>query len=108
MTSTRFFCDRCGVELKRESELGNLRIPLFNLVYRYRIISVCRRCAKQIADFSVKKPPLGLVPRYIRDEQRAREIIDAILRYIDNDRPVPHEWIDELVERTTVKEGEAK
>lgn len=64
--------------------------------------------AKQIDDFSVKKPPLGLVPRYIRDEQRAREIIDAILRYIDNGRPVPHEWIDELAERTTVKEGEAK
>ena len=64
--------------------------------------------AKQIDDSSVKKPPLGLVPRFIRDEQRAREIIDAILRYIDNGRPVPHEWIDELVERTTVKEGEAK
>ncbi len=108
MTSTKFFCDRCGVELKRESELGKLSIPLFNMVYRYRIISVCRRCAKQIEDFSVKKPPLGLVPRFIRDEQRAREIIDAILRYIDNGRPGPHEWIDELVERTTVKEGEAK
>ena len=64
--------------------------------------------AKQIDDSSVKKPPLGLVPRFIRDEQRAREIIDAILRYIDNGRPVPHEWIDELVERTTVKKGDAK
>ena len=63
--------------------------------------------AKQIDVSSVKKPPLGLVPRYIRDEQRAREIIDAILRYIDNGRPVPHEWIDEL-ERKTAKESEAK
>lgn len=108
MTSTKFFCDRCGVELKRESDLGTVSIPLFGLVYRYRTIRVCRRCAKQVEDFTVKKPPLGLVPRFIRDEQRAREIIEAILRYIDNGRPVPHEWIDELVERTTVKEGEAK
>ena len=108
MVSTKFFCDRCGVELKRESDLGKLTIPLFNLVYRYRTFCVCRRCAKQIEDFSVNKPPLGLVPRYIRDEQRAREIIDAMLRFIDNGKPVPREWIDELAERTTTKEDKGK
>lgn len=108
MTSTKFFCDRCGVEVKSESDLGKLSIPNFNLVYRYYTRNVCRRCAKQVENFAYKKPPLGLVPRYVRDEQRAREIIDAVLRYIDNGKPVPHEWIAELAERTTAKESEAK
>lgn len=53
------------------------------------------------------KPPLGLVPRFIRDEERVREIIEALGRYNDVGKPVPQEWLNELCERIR-KEGETK
>lgn len=46
----------------------------------------------------VKKPILGLVPRFIRVEQRIREINDAIDRHTRNAEPIPQEWIDEYNE----------
>ena len=55
------------------------------------------------------KPPLGIVPRCIVDEQRAREIIAAVLRYLDAVKPVPREWLEELFDRVNIKEeGGAK
>ena len=56
-----------------------------------------------------EKPPLGIAPRYIIYEQRAREIIFGILRFIDAGRPVPREWLEELFDRVNIKEeGGAK
>ena len=43
-----------------------------------------------------KKPPLGLVPRLIRDSERQTEIVDAMNRYIDGKMRIPDEWFDEL------------
>lgn len=45
---------------------------------------------------ALEKPPLGLRPKYIADAMRAREILEAIDRYISAHKPVPAEWIDEL------------
>ncbi|WP_156438063.1 hypothetical protein [Burkholderia sp. BDU5] len=42
------------------------------------------------------KPPLGLVPKYIHDERRMKEILGAIERYSDASLPVPAEWVQEL------------
>lgn len=39
--------------------------------------------------FSAKKPPLGLTPRFILDEERRNEIIDAINRYVDRNKRIP-------------------
>ena len=52
----------------------------------------------------IKKPPLGLVPRFIRDEERAREILEAIGRYNDAGEPVPVNWIWELEQKLRTKE----
>jgi hypothetical protein len=38
-------------------------------------------------------PPLGLSPKYIRDEQRLDEINQAIGRYMDAGYPLPVEWV---------------
>ena len=55
------------------------------------------------------KPPLGITPRYIIDEQRAREIICGVLRFIDAGRPVPRKWLEELFDRVNIQEeGVAK
>ena len=43
----------------------------------------------------VIKPPLGLTPKYIRNEQRMKEIRDAVVRYEEADKKIPIEWIEE-------------
>jgi len=45
-----------------------------------------------------KKPPLGLTPRFIRDEQRLNEILAAIERYAAEKTPIPLEWVEEYNE----------
>lgn len=44
---------------------------------------------------AIEKPPIGLRPKYIADEQRHNEVKEAIHRYINNNRPIPAEWIEE-------------
>ena len=41
------------------------------------------------------KPPIGLTPRYIFEERRMQEIIDAIERYRKAKKPIPSKWIYE-------------
>lgn len=42
--------------------------------------------------------PIGLVPRFVRDDERRDEIKSAIIRYLDADVRVPAEWIAEYNE----------
>jgi len=50
-----------------------------------------------------KKPPIGIKPRYIHNEERRIEIESAIQRYYNADLLVPKEWYEELNE---LKHGE--
>jgi hypothetical protein len=57
-----------------------------------------------------RKPPLGLAPRWLREEQRADEITAAISRYEKEGFPVPEEWLEEmryLQGRAVVRQSEA-
>lgn len=42
------------------------------------------------------KPPLGLKPYKMHNQQRALEIADAMKRYIIANKLIPHEWFCEL------------
>lgn len=42
-----------------------------------------------------KRPPIGLKPRFIHDEHRLAEIDAAILRFIQDNSPIPMVWITE-------------
>ncbi|WP_424766308.1 hypothetical protein [Paenibacillus sp. sgz302251] len=44
------------------------------------------------------KPPIGIIPRYLWDKQRAVGLKEAIERYINEGFPVPPEWIEEYNE----------
>ena len=44
------------------------------------------------------KPPLGLKPRFIHDEQRLGEVKTAIIRYYESSKKLPLEWIEEYNE----------
>lgn len=45
-----------------------------------------------------KKPPIGIVPRRIHDDERKIAIFEAMKRYSLSDVVIPTEWIDELME----------
>lgn len=43
-----------------------------------------------------KQPPLGLKPKEIVDKERTKEILEAMLRYVEADVKVPNAWWQEL------------
>lgn len=45
-----------------------------------------------------KPPPLGLVPRWLRNEHRRQEIEAAIQRYSEAKKRVPHDWVSEWLD----------
>lgn len=45
-----------------------------------------------------KKPPLGVKPRIIHNHHRMVEIMQAMLRFNTEDKAIPVEWIDELMD----------
>ena len=49
------------------------------------------------------KPPIGLKPRWLHDEQRAADIRDAVKRYAATGKDIPQEWLDEHSELTVKK-----
>ena len=46
----------------------------------------------------MRKPPLGLVPKYIWEQQRVVAICEAMLRYAKAGKKMPTLWIIELEE----------
>lgn len=50
-----------------------------------------------IAD-SVDKPPLGIMPKWLADEKRLKELGEAMDRYRQGNKELPQEWVDEFNE----------
>lgn len=44
------------------------------------------------------KPPLGLVPKWVRQKERYEEVCQAIARYYNANREIPTEWVEEYNE----------
>lgn len=48
--------------------------------------------------------PLGVMPETIwqekKNDERVRDLRAAMKRYLDDDKPIPLEWLDELKRRT--------
>ena len=53
----------------------------------------------KVTDRKRRKPPLGILPRKIFVQERAGEILNAMLRYVAEGLEVPLEWRSELDER---------
>lgn len=43
-----------------------------------------------------KQPPLGVAPKWLRQEQRLEELCGAIIRYRQESLPIPDEWLKEV------------
>jgi hypothetical protein len=49
------------------------------------------------------KPPLGLQPQSIHDNLRVKDILAAMQRYVAANKPVPNEWLEELIDKIELK-----
>ncbi|MEC1709848.1 hypothetical protein P9E09_20040 [Bacillus mojavensis] len=43
----------------------------------------------------IEEPPLGVIPKWLHDEHRIKDLKAAINRYLGNNHEVSAEWIDE-------------
>ena len=53
----------------------------------------------------IKRPPLGLYPRFLWDEKRLYTVCSAITRYYQAAQELPIEWIEEYNELIRRKNG---
>jgi hypothetical protein len=47
---------------------------------------------------SAIKPPIGLKPQHIHEQDRMKDIMDAMQRYGDATKPIPANWVREYNE----------
>lgn len=57
---------------------------------------------------AVDKPPIGIKPRKIHDFQRLTELFTAVLRYMESEKKVPWEWVDEIRDLINVYDREVE
>lgn len=42
-------------------------------------------------------PPIGLIPKFVRDTERGLEIVEAMQRFMNAGHRMPREWVKELL-----------
>ena len=57
-----------------------------------------RNVLKEQAKTKMSKPPIGLKPKKYHSLERLNEVRSAIVRYYDDELPIPVEWIEEYNE----------
>lgn len=113
MTITKIYCDHCGNEVRNANALRPVEIHNFHWGGP-NVYHLCAKCIEDLKNYigtaRHTKPPLGLVPRFIRDEARVAEILEAVARYNEVGKPVPVEWLNELNEkiRKEANEGDPR
>jgi len=57
---------------------------------------VLTRVGKKLRDEKANScPPLGVKPRWLHEEDRLRELHEAMMRHKDAGEPIPRDWITE-------------
>ena len=49
----------------------------------------------------IKKPLLGVIPKWAHDENRRKDLYNTILKFIENDLTISLEWVEEYNTLTT-------
>ena len=80
----------CGV--LKPSDMMQLLLGK-TVVIRY---STMKNYTVEVEKNGLSEPPVGLAPKWLRDEQKAKEIGKAINRYINAGMNIPEEWWAEL------------
>lgn len=64
---------------------------------KYMIIPLYES-VQDFVDKEYKKPPLGIIPKYIKTEERIEELKQGVERHVKANLPVPKKWSEELQE----------
>lgn len=83
----KFYCQNCNAQI--HTVTANAGEPC-----------ICPECGEALRITTTQKPPLGVMPRKLRDECRLIELSRAIQNCIFDQRPINPEWIDEYNELT--------
>lgn len=62
---------------------------------KHKNLSKCEGCSYKYRIETVKKPPIGIEPKYVHDKKRLMELCCAITRYLQAGFAVPLEWVEE-------------
>jgi hypothetical protein len=99
-----------GDELKKASEW--FKQPVTSSFVQFENHCTCVVCEDQLqntdlytAHDAVLKPPVGLKPKKLHDQERLIEIIDAMYRYVSTDNVIPAEWFAEAQYLNGLMEG---
>lgn len=67
----------------------------YRIQCKYKNSSKCEGCSYKYQITSTCKPPIGIKPKHIHDEERIRDLSSAAVRYLQARFPIPMEWIEE-------------
>ena len=92
-----FLCSSC-TSIDFELSIGNLTIN--DARYLRFLEPINKLYGNKFLDSELKceKPPLGVMPKYFWDKKRVSDLVSAMQRYIDAEKPIPKEWVDEYNE----------
>lgn len=105
-------CDRFRNIIRRyctsidfELSVGNLTID--DVLYLRSFEPINKLYGNKFLDSEPKceKPPLGVMPKYIWDKKRLSDLTSAMQRYLDAEKLIPKEWIDEYNELISTLEN---
>lgn len=85
-------CEKCSLMVSDQYIKDKARWNCPGCGHQNEIQSEPRRQA------TLEKPPLGITPRHIHQQQRMDDIYDACTRFYEAGREIPQEWIEEYVE----------
>lgn len=84
----------CNLTIKMFEVFNNL-LRVYSKEYGYWLLDEITKVEQSIP---LKKPPLGLRPRFIWEEERLDEIDAAVKRYLEDGKEIPTEWVAEYSE----------
>lgn len=82
---------------KRFKKIGNTKITQPSVITEEKLNKYREMMHDYFTDEKKSKPPLGLEPRKIHDYARIKDIVAAMNRYVEADKLIPSEWVEELL-----------
>jgi DNA-directed RNA polymerase subunit RPC12/RpoP len=93
-------CEKCGYKVKEgefvetDPERTNWECPKCNFC---QLLNEQPSISQSDSSGGLcKKPPIGLKPKNIHDQERALEILAAMTRYVEANKTIPEAWVYEL------------
>jgi len=80
---------------QRNGELITGEMRAFLWTHRHQEVDIVRYKLVEEA-VALKKPPIGIKPKKLHEQDRCMEILKAIVRYREEGKGVPAEWFGEL------------